>query len=68
MWHKHKWEVVGFTITSHGLVAPRGYCFDVLRCSKCKKLKTGDIREFTVEEKLSIADNYRKQIQGDCDE
>lgn len=65
MWHKHKWEVVGFSITSQGLIAPRGWCFDVLKCSKCGKLKTGDIREFTRDERLSLADNYRKQIQGE---
>ena len=63
MWHKHKWELVGFTICSNGLLAPKGCCINVYKCSKCSKLKNGEIRPLTKEEKISLANNYKKYLE-----
>lgn len=62
LFHKHKWEIVGFTICSNGLLAPKGYCINVYKCSKCNKLKNGEIRQLTKEEKTSLAENYKKYL------
>ena len=63
LFHKHNWEIAGFTICSNGLLAQKGYCINVYKCSKCNKLKNEEIRQLTKEEKTSLAENYKKYLE-----
>lgn len=62
MFHKHKFEYCGFNILPSPSIAHL-LCTPVYKCSKCKKVKIGSIRQLTEQEKLEMAYRYKLHLE-----
>lgn len=63
LFHKHKYECIGFTFCANGFVALHGECIEIYECKKCGKRILGDMRRMTKEEIDIFAKRYEKHFK-----